>query len=233
MMVETGNVKRALGYVQALLKRPVTEMVGMMLVYGNPGLGKTRFGERLAYSNGFIYMRLEASMTVKDFITNLLNNLHYKFHIKDHAKKGNTNYLLQEIKILLDEHPNTVIVIDEIDYSFGNKKLLGTIRDIVDETISVMILIGMQNAYNELKKTNQHFFDRCGYIMKFESNSVNDVKKMSKEVCEQQLDEEVIKTIYQHTGGNFRKTIKLLHAAEQLGDNDKFKRELTKLKGAK
>ena len=61
--------------------------------------------------------------------------------------------ILQDIKRILDEHPNTVIVVDEIDYAFGNRKLLGTIRDIVDETVSVIILIGMQNAHTELKKT--------------------------------------------------------------------------------
>lgn len=229
IMVETVNVKKALRYVQALLQRPVTEMVGLMLIYGRPGLGKTRFGERLAYSNGFIYERLEASMSVKDFMTLLLLDLKYKYHEEPKIPRGSANVILQDIKRILDEHPNTVIVVDEIDYAFGNRKLLGTIRDIVDETVSVIILIGMQNAHTELKKTNEHFFDRCNFILEFEKNTKKDLQKMSKEVCTSDIDAEIVELIYQNTKGNFRKSVKLLNMREQTTDPEAFKTSLRKL----
>ena len=222
-MVETENVKRALRYVKSLLDRPVTEMVGMMLIYGKPGLGKTRFGERLAYNNGFIYMRLEASMTNKDFLKKLLHHLYYRFHIEEGGtSRKNTNKLLDEVKAILNEYPNTVMVVDEIDYAFRNKKLLGTIRDIVDETTGVIILIGMQNARDELLKANEHFFDRCGYIMKFTNNSQKDIKKICNGISDVNIPDKAIERIYKNTKGNARKTIKLIKLAEDYNDTDKF-----------
>jgi len=41
-----------------LMNRPKTEMVGLGLIYGKPGLGKTTYASRIAFMRGYIYMRL-------------------------------------------------------------------------------------------------------------------------------------------------------------------------------
>ncbi|MDZ4121607.1 MAG: hypothetical protein U1C33_04260 [Candidatus Cloacimonadaceae bacterium] len=43
-----------------------------------------------------------------------------------------------------------IIIIDEIDYAYKHEALLGSIRDIVDETLSIVILVGMQTSKDRL-----------------------------------------------------------------------------------
>ncbi|MDD3949242.1 MAG: AAA family ATPase [Anaerolineaceae bacterium] len=61
----------------------------------------------------------------------------------------------------MEDHADTVIVIDEIDYAFKHESLLGTIRDIVDQTMCIVILVGMQSAKDRLAQINPHYFDCC------------------------------------------------------------------------
>ncbi len=217
MMLQTGNVKRALQYIKLLQSRPVTEIVGLMLIYGKPGLGKTRFAERFVYTNGYIYIRLEAPTTAKDLLFMILDALYVRMGINKQIHRGTATKLLQEIKFILnsEEMSDTVIIIDEIDYSFGNKKMLGSIRDIVDETIAVIIMVGMQNAYHELKKTNEHMFDRCNFILEFKHNSKEDTNLICKNIADFDISEEQIETINKSAKGNLRKAMKALDFMEK------------------
>lgn len=73
---------------------------------------------------------------------------------------------------LLEDIRDAVEVIDEIDNAFRYKGLLGAIRDIVDETLSMLILVGMQTDKDRLAQINHHYFDRCNYFYKFSRQDV-------------------------------------------------------------
>lgn len=61
--------------------------------------------------------------------------------------------LFQRCLGILEDHADTVIIIDEIDYAFKHESLLGAIRDIVDETLCIIILVGINTSgYKVLSK---------------------------------------------------------------------------------
>ncbi|MFA6759178.1 MAG: ATP-binding protein, partial [Bacteroidales bacterium] len=136
-LAKIGNVRKANDLIEYLKNRPKTEMVGLGLIYGQPGLGKSRFARVSAIQNDYIYLRLEASMTLKSFATKLLEMIYYHFDMPKTVIKGNVSQILDKSLEILRNYINTVIVIDEIDYAFNSRKILGTIRDIVDETLSI------------------------------------------------------------------------------------------------
>lgn len=213
-LIKTRNVQKADAAIKFLLNRPKLEMVGLGLIYGKPGLGKTTYANRMAFSNGYIYIRLEATTTPKSFAVQLLTSLYRRFHLGEYIPVGTANNLFKACLQVLEDNEDTVIVIDEIDYAFRHPQLLGAIRDIVDETLTVVILIGMQNAKDRLNMINEYYFDRCNVFCEFVSLSKADIKAIASEVMEVKVSPGMIDTIFHQCAGNLRKAIKIMHMME-------------------
>ena len=216
ILAETANVKGAKKCIAYLQDRPKTEMVGLGLLYGAPGLGKTRFARRLAYTHDYIYLRLEASMTAKVFARELLRLINYRFGHTDDNLHGSTSTLLRRCVDLLQSHPDAVIIIVEIDYAFNRPVLLGSIRDIVDETLAIIVLVGMTNAKEKLLKANAHYFDRCNYFYEFQRLTRADVELVCKRVSDVRMKSDLLTYIHKTTHGNFRQIIKIVEAVEKV-----------------
>jgi DNA polymerase III delta prime subunit len=114
----------------------------------------------------------------------------------------------------LEEQEDMVIVIDEIDYAFKHEKLLGAIRDIVDETLTVVILVGMQNAKDRLSQINEYYFDRCNSFYEFKPVNRKDIKILAKEVLDVEVTEKIVDLIHESAKGNLRKAMKMMHSIE-------------------
>lgn len=211
LLIETENVKGAVNAIRYLESRPVEEIVGLGLLYGQPGLGKTRFARVWAIRHGWIYIRLEATMTAKSFLSRLLRIIYEKTGRSGHVPRGSSSTLLDELIVELQQHRYN-IVIDEIDHAFpyGKRELLGTIRDIVDETLSIVLLVGMGDAKDRLMALDAHYFDRCNAFYQFKPLSSGDVTRYLKNVSEVDLSPEEISDIYVKSGGTMRKLVKLL-----------------------
>ena len=96
----------------------------------------------------------------------------------------------------MEDRVDAVIVIDEIDYAYQHEALLGTIYDIVDETLSIVILVGMQTAKDRLAQINPHYFDRCNYFYEFQLASRKDIELIAKEAMEVEVSDRFIDTIH-------------------------------------
>lgn len=216
VMAQTSNVKHAISCLEYLIKRPKTEMVGLGLLYGAPGLGKSRFARRTAINNDWIYIRLESTETAKTFATKLYGKLTEKYSISS-ILHGSTNKIFDGcIDLINDIEEDVVIFIDEIDYAFRDKKLLGAIRDIVDSTLAIIVLIGMQQAKKMLLRANAHYFDRCNYFFEFKSLKLVDVGLVCRKVSNIKMDDDVVKFIAENSKGTLRKIIKLIHSIETI-----------------
>lgn len=213
LLVQTENVKAAQKALSYLLRRPKSEMVGLGLIYGAPGLGKSRFALRTAFQNGYIYLRLDATMTQKAFLTRLLKSLQYRLS-RDFPIRGDSHKLYGEIIELLNEYPDIVIFIDEVDYAFKKRGLLGSIRDLVDDSQVTIMLFGMQDARMNLLKANAHYFDRCNYFVEFKPLSLADTAAICSEAGEVKMSDDVVEWIHKNSKGTVRKMMKLLDYVE-------------------
>lgn len=213
-LVPIHNVRKADECIDFLLNRPRLEMVGLGMLYGRPGLGKTTYARRIAYTRGYVYLRLEATTTPKTFAKELLQNLYISLGMGDYLAAGTTNSIYKRCIQLLLDNEDTVIIIDEIDYAFRYPQLLGSVRDLVDETFAVVILVGMQNAMDRLNQINAYYFDRCNYFYEFEAVSKDDIRMLGTELMNIPCPESMVNYIHFNAAGNLRKAIKIMHMLE-------------------
>lgn len=220
-LTTTKNVKKAEAQLQYLLTRPRAEMVGLGLFYGPPGTGKTRYAVRTALEENYAYLRLEASMSHRDFLVKLSHTLQYIYG-SPLPVKGNVSQLYDDIiDILVSSERPPVIFIDEIDYAFQRKRIIGSIRDLVDQSLVTIVLFGMQNAKAELLKLNAHYFDRCNAFAEFKTFDMNDTALICDEVCEVELTSDAVKWAHKTSKGCARQLIKALDYVERIAREKK------------
>lgn len=219
-LITTANVVKADLAIVYLRKRPKLELVGLGLVYGKPGLGKSTWASRTAFSKGYIYLRLESTTTPKNFAQRLLNSLASRYNYGNVPTCGATNTIFKRCMAILENHEDAVIIVDEIDYAFSNKQLLGAIRDIVDETLAIVILVGMQNAKEKLLQVNEYYFDRCNVFCEFSSSNKKDISELCRQVMDKTPNESMKEMIYRESTGNLRRAVKLIYGVENaIGGN--------------
>ena len=224
-LITTRNVAAADACVAELKSRPKLEMVGLGLIYGAPGLGKTTYAQRSAYRHQYIYIRLGATTTAKTFAQSLLRAVHIHVGMGDVPTAGTTHGLFRRTTELINAHPEveTVIMVDEIDYAFRRPDLLGAIRDVVDETLAIILLIGMENAKERLLQINRYYFDRCSQFYQFTPASVADLGAIARAVMDVEPADDVIRYIHRLTDGNLRQAVNVMDAIEK----DALARRLT------
>ena len=219
-LITTANVVKADRAIAYLQRRPKLELVGLGLVYGKPGLGKSTWASRTAFSKGYIYLRLESTTTPKNFAQRLLNSLASRYNYGNVPTCGATNTIFKRCMAILENHEDAVIIVDEIDYAFSNKQLLGAIRDIVDETLAIVILVGMQNAKEKLLQVNEYYFDRCNVFCEFSSSDKKDISELCRQVMDKTPNDAMQEMIYRESTGNLRRAVKLIYGVENaIGGN--------------
>ena len=219
-LITTANVVKADRAIAYLQRRPKLELVGLGLVYGKPGLGKSTWASRTAFSKGYIYLRLESTTTPKNFAQRLLSSLASRYNYGNVPTCGASNTIFKRCMAILENHEDAVIIVDEIDYAFSNKQLLGAIRDIVDETLAIVILVGMQNAKEKLLQVNEYYFDRCNVFCEFSCSDKKDISELCRQVMDKTPNEAMKEMIYRESTGNLRRAVKLIYGVENaIGGN--------------
>ena len=221
-LIEIENVKNANRALKNLLERTRTEVVGLGLFYGKPGLGKTRWAWKTAFDNDYIYFRLEVNMTTKNFISGLLSKL-LQNNMPFLVTKGNKNDLYQQVLDILQSKPDIVLIIDEVDYAFQNKSILATIRDWSDQSLATFVLVGMQETKSKLLKLQPFYHDRFGGYFEFQGLRYEDTEKILRGVCEVKLDDEIIKFLHGKCNGTMRILNKFIDAIEKISKRLKIK----------
>jgi len=214
-LIEIENVKGANRVLKNLLERTRSENVGLGLFYGRPGLGKTRWSSKTAQENGYVYIRLEANITTKDFLRDLLSKLLHKT-MPLYDVRGTKNEIYNQILDFLQSEQDTVIFVDELDYAFSNEQILATLRDLADQSLATFVLIGMESCKDKLLRLNNLFFDRTNAHFEFKNLSLSDSEKVLRGICEVCVCMEIIKFIHNRSNGTMRIINKYVDAIEKI-----------------
>ena len=125
VFVRTKNVKGFIGVVENLMNKPAN-IPKMALVYGEPGLGKSKTALWLAAKYDGIYLRCTNLMTGRWLLDELAREM-------DEIPRYLTSDIFNQCIKKLSQNPQLIIV-DEIDYLACDKKSIETLRDIHDKT---------------------------------------------------------------------------------------------------
>lgn len=205
VFVKTENVKKFIGLIQSLKEKP-ENLSRMSLVYGEPGLGKSRTALWLAAQNDAIYIRSNNLMTGRWFLEELAEELGEipRFYSSDLFKQC-INRLLEKPQML---------IIDEIDYLAGDQKTIETIRDIHDKTNVPIIFVGMTLAEKKLSRY-RHLYDRLSDIVQFKPFSKSDVAEIITQLSEVEVTDSAIDMIFSKSN-RFRQIVRLISKMESM-----------------
>lgn len=203
----TGNVELFVALATSLERRD-RGVDGMGLVYGEPGLGKTRTAIWYADKVDAVYFRAKEHTTLRSLLEGVVTEL-------GQAPAYRTSDLYTQAKEALLEISRTVIV-DEIDYLAGAGRGIQTLRDLADETGAPVIMVGMMDAERKIARF-RHLYDRLqAHVMRYKPLGEEDVARFAGQVCEVALADDAVAEIARVSGGKLRKIIAEIYKIERL-----------------
>ena len=205
LFVKTRNVKNFIGLMNNLIDKS-NDVPKMGLIYGDPGLGKSRTAVWWATQNDAVYVRAQNKMTCRW----LLEKIVYELGESPSRKMAD---LIEQCITHLRLKPQ-VIIIDEVDYLINRHRIVETLRDLHDLTGVPIVLIGMQEAKTKLGKY-RHLYDRISEIIEFKPFSKDDLDVIIEELSEIKITDEA-KEIFFEKINRFRQVIKGISLLENL-----------------
>ncbi len=223
LLVKTRNVKNFVDLMNNLIDKS-SEVPKMGLVYGDPGLGKTKTAIWWAGINDAVYVRAQNKMTSHGILEKVVEEL-------GEAPSKKSTDLMKQCIAHLRLNPQ-IIIIDEVDYLIGQSKTIETLRDLHDLTGAPVVLIGMQEAKTKLGKF-RHLYDRISEIVEFKPFSKEDMETIVDELSEIKITDEAKDIFFERTN-RFRQTIKGISTLENLAKtNGLNKIDVKQVKGLK
>ena len=221
LFVKTRNVKNFIGLMNNLIDKS-NDVPKMGLIYGDPGLGKSRTAVWWATQNDAVYVRAQNKMTCRW----LLEKIVYELGESPSRKMAD---LIEQCITHLRLKPQ-VIIIDEVDYLINRHRIVETLRDLHDLTGVPMVLIGMQEAKTKLGKY-RHLYDRISEIIEFKPFSKDDLDVIIEELSEIKITDEAKEIFFEKTN-RFRQVIKGISLLENLAKtNGLHKIDVKQVKG--
>lgn len=202
----TGNVELFMTLASSIETRD-RGIPGLGLIFGEPGLGKTRTAIWYADKVGAVFIRALAVATVRSFLEELVVELGQEAMYR-------TTDIYKQAEATLRENPRLVIV-DEIDRLASHWKAIEVIRDLSDQTGAPILMIGMGNSERKLARFRHLYYRLKAHIMRFTALSEADVKRFTEQVCEVELDDSAITQVFEDTGGRIGDVVVELYKAEK------------------
>ncbi len=225
LLVRTKNVERGLECLSYILSRPVAHQVGMGMIYGKPGLGKTQFSMRYAIEHDSVYLSALKASTPKSFTVALLSKLRERYEPSlNEPIIGPKARLFRDILDTVNRHTTKdhmpLILIDEVDniIHYPHEEIIGMLRDIADNTVAGVVLVGMQDLREKVMKLNSHYYNRFIYFAEFKPLTDNDVLMMCSQLSTIAIAEDLAKFTNEkpQAGGDARKVIKAIRLYEEI-----------------
>lgn len=208
-MAMTKNMRRFLGAVDDLLKRPQgTE--GMGLLWGQPGEGKTTsIGYVVNAMNG-VYVRALNSWTVTGMLGKICEELGGKRMLR-------RSDMIEFVAEQLRDKPRPIFI-DESDHLFDKPKkfeMPEALRDIYDLTGCPVILCGMEDIARTVQ-AHGRFARRITQWIEFTGIDIADARTVANETCEVDIADCLLTYLHTEARGNIGRIIVGLTKIERM-----------------
>ncbi|MEW6115349.1 MAG: AAA family ATPase [Nitrospirota bacterium] len=212
IFARTSNVGAFVSAMTRLLKRE-DGIPGMSLIFGEPGLGKTRTTLWWCAQNDGVFIRTKKLMTGRWLLEEIVAEL-------GEAPMRRTSDLFRQAVDQLLERPRTLFI-DEADYLAHDARVIETLRDLHDTTGTPLVLIGMDQADKKLMRF-KHLYDRFSEIVRFHPLSESDVESVAEQMCEVKLSDDAVSYIH-NQANRFRKVVIWLYRCESIAKVNSLK----------
>jgi len=217
VVVVTKNLRAFLAAMERLGKKRLTRE-RMALVFGEPGLGKTEAMEWYCVQQGpdkAVAIRMDEIVTPRVFLQRLavelgLKNLPYS-----------TAAIFDMVITELRRQPRHIFV-DEVDKLDRNKRLIETLRDIHDNAITPVILLGEEMADKKFARYPR-LYDRFTEIVRFKPLGETDVRQVCAQLSPVKFTQDAVVYITQQSRGKMRPILAWIERGEELAEANGLK----------
>ncbi|MDE6735766.1 MULTISPECIES: ATP-binding protein [unclassified Desulfovibrio] len=205
--VKTENYARFTAGVKAVEERGAAE-AGMMLVHGQPGLGKSHIVYRWAEEAGAIFLRANVDWTPKYFLVELAKALNLD-------TRGTAQALFERcLRVLIERQ--CPIIIDEAEFTLADRAaVLEKIRDFSDRAEVTVVLIGMEQIQRNISRYKQ-ISSRIAQVVEFGPATASDVALACAKLCEFELSPALTAEVLRLSAGRMREVLNILARIERL-----------------
>jgi len=217
-LASTRNIDRFMDAVKALEGRLAdTEKMGLGLVYGEPGLGKTLAME-------VYHARSKKAGRIRTVMVRALDIWTQSSMLKDILGALGCAPLAYRKDIMFDQIRDelrgkpAIFLIDEIDKIAGSRSMLGILKDIHDVTGSSILMIGEERV-NDLLTRFHSFYNRMNRsaVVKLKDHTQEDVGRVIEQRCEVPVETAVVRAIHQEVGGKSMRSV-----LDRISDMEQF-----------
>lgn len=216
--VETSNVKRFMGALKSLDERGAIEAC-IVVVDGNPGLGKTTTLSRWVTQTGSLYLRAQKSWDYSWFIQDLLTEL----SVDAKSIRGKRERFARVLQELQDRAERAAlegnvfgIVIDECDLVSNRGEIMEAIRGISDLHFLPTILVGMGSLRDNLRRFPQ-IESRAPNKVAFLPASLEDAQALISGRCEVRVAPDLVNFVWKVSKGFNREILQAIAHIERFG----------------
>lgn len=210
--IKTKNVKGFINLIYNLKNKP-DNMSKIGLVYGEPGLGKSQAALYLAIQNDAIYLRGANLMKPRWLLEEIAKELN---EIPRHFISDIFRQCVNSLKFR-----SKIIIVDEVDYLLQDFNSIETLRDLHDETGTIIILVGMSLSKNKLLRY-KHLYDRVSEFHNFEEFAFSDIREIVKELSEVEITDEAVKLMHKKAA-RFRQIVNCVDKIEKMANANDIK----------
>lgn len=199
------------------LKRRVAREKNLVVIDGEPGLGKTTTLSWWVAQTDAIYLRACKEWSPRWFLEDLLNALSVrpKTSFRERYQQS-CEALLDRQSLLAMKHRTFAVVIDEADHISSNGRIMETVRDFSDTADIPFILVGMGKIRANLTRFPQ-IWSRVAAYVRFEKASLADVKRFLKDLCEVPVADDLAGFLHVASEGYSREILEAIAAIETAG----------------
>lgn len=213
-MVHNRNSEAFLAAIDAIENRGAAEAC-LMIVDGEPGLGKSAFAQWWTVNTQSIYLRARKEWTPPWMMRDMLASMGI---IPLNSFEKMYTQARERLMLLADEamreNRSFGVVIDEVDHISRKGRLLETLRDLSDDLEIPFILIGMGKVRHNLVRFPQ-VASRVGQYVAFEPIDLMETIKLTEKTQNITISKELIAFLHQTTRGRLREIKEGLQAFER------------------
>ncbi len=177
----------------------------MLLVVGEPGLGKTEAAIHYCAMNGAVFIRTLEMMTGSWVLRTIVKEL----GTEPYYRSDKNHDLIREF---LTSNPRT-IVFDEVDRFTRKPEILETLRDVHDVCHCPIVFIGEETADKKMMH-NRRLYRRFVEVVRFEKLDIDGVKNFLVETSDIKYQGDAVDMITRESNGKISGIITMIHHAE-------------------
>jgi len=216
VFVETENVTAFKAGLDKLSARVAPEK-NLMVIDGEPGLGKTTTLSWWVAQTDTIYLRACREWTTRWFLEDLLNALMVRSRNSFRERYQQCREALLDRQRLLSLKGRTfAVVIDEADHISNNSRIMETARDFSDTADIPFIFVGMGKIEANLTRFPQ-IWSRVAAYVRFEKTSKSDVARFCAELCDVPVADDLISFLHKASNGFSREILDGIFNIETFG----------------